>query len=147
MVLIKKIMIVLSLKICSESDMENARNFTRAGFFIFKFYPNVREIHQIHNREKLRKFSTRVRLSSWERLPSWVGLPRLGNLTHHRMILPLATDPRDNLCNFDNKVRVAYVQAKNLPEAKEITLAALGLLWTFSMSVHYIYSESALAVM
>merc|ERR1712008_188395 len=74
-----------------QADMENARNFTRAGFIIFKFYPNVREIHQIHNCEKLRTFNTRVSLSSWERLPSWVGLPRLGNLTHHRMILPLAT--------------------------------------------------------
>ena len=34
------------------SDMENVRNFTRAGLFISRLYPKVRELCQFLNRDK-----------------------------------------------------------------------------------------------
>ena len=34
------------------SDMENVRNFTRAGFFNSRFYPKVCELRQFQNRDK-----------------------------------------------------------------------------------------------
>ena len=33
-------------------DMENVQNFTRAGLFISRFYPKVRELRQFQNRDK-----------------------------------------------------------------------------------------------
>ena len=35
-----------------EADMENVRNFTRAGLFISKLYPKVRELRQFQNCDK-----------------------------------------------------------------------------------------------
>ena len=35
-----------------EADMENVRNFTRAGLFISRLYPKVRELRQFQNCDK-----------------------------------------------------------------------------------------------
>ena len=42
----------LLFELANSADMENARNFTRAGFFISRFYPKVRELRQYQNRDK-----------------------------------------------------------------------------------------------
>ena len=36
----------------AKTDMENVRNFTQAGYFISRFYPKVRELHQLQKRDK-----------------------------------------------------------------------------------------------
>ena len=38
------------------TDMENVRNFTRAGLFVYRFYPKVRELRQFCNCNKTAKF-------------------------------------------------------------------------------------------
>ena len=36
----------------TNTDMENNRKFTRAGLFISRFYPKLRELRQFQNRDK-----------------------------------------------------------------------------------------------
>ena len=86
----------------------------RAGFFIFRFYPKVRELCQFHIHDKKRKFpfipvipKLRKLTQTGRPYPGWVTLPRLGNLTQ--------------FATKKNK----YVQTSYM-QAKQITLACAG---------------------
>ena len=91
--------------------MENFKNFTRAGFFISRFYPKVRESRQSQNRDKTVLFKWIGWINFKYGNLAWV-IPRLGNLTQAGVTYPgFCKDTREYLRHLRQKS--AYVQTKN----------------------------------
>ena len=58
------------------TDMEKVQNFTRAAFFVSRFYPKVRELLQFWNRDKTAYFKCKYNVYNIY----WVTIHRLGKL-------------------------------------------------------------------
>ena len=82
----------------SHADLQNVRNFTRAGFFISRFYTrkwmnyiNFKIATKQRNLSAITMYTAFTSTSGWVTLPGLGNITQAGNITQPRILSPVTT--------------------------------------------------------